>query len=62
MPEIRYYTCTQEREVKVWAASPIEAAQFADAAFRNEIQPDDLSAGHIRGPIRDRDLVVREDL
>jgi hypothetical protein len=61
MPEIRYYTVTQEREVKVSANSPVEAAQIADAAFKGEIQPDDLVVQYITRPVRDRDLVVRED-
>lgn len=61
MPEIRYYTVTQEREVKVWAESPIEAAQLANAAFQNEIKKGDVAETHIRGPVRDMDLVVRED-
>ena len=61
MPEIRYYTVTQEREVKVSAGSPVEAAQIADAAFKGEVQEGDLTATHIAKPVRDRDLVVRED-
>lgn len=62
MPEMRYYTVTQEREVKVWANSPVEAAQIGDAAFRGDIQSDDVTATHITRPVRDRDLVVREDI
>lgn len=62
MPEIRYYTVTQEREVKVWANSPIEAAQVADAAFNDRIQEGDQSAApHIRSPVRERSIDVRED-
>jgi hypothetical protein len=61
MPEVRYYTVSQRREVKVWANSPIEAAQIADAAFRGEVQQDDLTATHITRPVRERDLAVRED-
>jgi hypothetical protein len=61
MVEIRNYTVTQEREVKVWAESPIEAAQLADAAFRDNIKKGDVSETHIRTPVRDVDLVVRED-
>ena len=61
MPEIRYYTVTQEREVKVSASSPLEAAEIAYAAFKGEVQQDDLTATHITNPVRDRDLVVRED-
>jgi hypothetical protein len=62
MPEIRYFTVTQEREVKVWADSPVEAAKIADAAFSGRIEEDDQSApSHIRSPIRERTLDVRED-
>jgi hypothetical protein len=60
MPEIRYYTVTQEREVKVSAPSPIEAAQLADRIFSNtEKQPDDKI--NTLTPIRERTLDVRED-
>lgn len=61
MPEIRYYTVTQEREVKITANNPLEAATIADAAFKNEINEGDLAGGHIVKPVRDRDLVIRED-
>lgn len=62
MPAIRYFTVTQEREIKISASSPIEAAQIADAAFKGNIQEGDQSAApHILREIRDRDLVVRED-
>lgn len=61
MPELRYYTVTQEREVKVSANSPIEAAQIADAAFKGVIQKDDPSGPGITNPVRERDITVRED-
>lgn len=61
MPEIRYYTVTQEREVKVTANSPLEAAQIADAAFKGEISVGDLTNVHIQKPVRERGLVVQED-
>ena len=61
MPELRYYTVTQEREVKVSANSPIEAAQIASVAFSDEVEKRDLVVTHITNPVRDRDLVVRED-
>lgn len=61
MPAIRYYTVTQEREVKVSASSTIDAARIADAIFKGEIDRDDLPEGHLIKEIRDRDLVVRED-
>ncbi len=58
MPEIRYYIVTQEREAKVSANTPGEAAQFAEAVFNDKAT--DLPA-QLLTPIRDRDLVVRED-
>lgn len=62
MPEIRYYTVTQEREVKVSASSPIEAAQIGDAAFSGRIEEGDQSvAPHILNPVRERSIDVRED-
>ena len=61
MPEVRYYTVTQEREVKVWANSPIEAAEIADAAFNNKVEKDSVEAPHVRSPVRERSIDVRED-
>jgi hypothetical protein len=63
MPEIRYYTATQEREVKIWASSPGEAAQIADAIFNDDKteEPDQDALSRIRSPIRERSLDVRED-
>lgn len=61
MPEIRYYTCTQEREVKVTASSPAEAAHLASAAFWGTISDEDISKVNILSPVRERDLVIRED-
>lgn len=62
MPEIRYYTVRQEREVKVQANSPVEAAQIAQRAFDGETYalPEDVW-GNPTSAVRDRDLVVRED-
>lgn len=62
MPEIRYYTVTQEREVKISASNTLEAAKLADAAFSNTL--DRLPIGSDRNvliPIRVRELIVRED-
>lgn len=61
MPEIRFYTVHQGREVKVWASSPEEAAQLATAAFKNEIKKGDEAESHIRSEVRDVGIVVRED-
>lgn len=59
MPEIRYYTVTQERQVKVWANTPFEAALVANAAFQ-DVVPGDVP-GAVLTPIRDLDIVARED-
>lgn len=62
MPELRYYTVTQEREVKVSANTPIEAAEIANVIFNGTIQEGDQSvAHHIVSPVRERELVARED-
>jgi hypothetical protein len=61
MPEVRYYTVSQERELKVWANSPIEAAEIADSAFNDKIQEGSAEAAHIRSPVRERTIEVRED-
>ena len=59
MPEIRYYTVTEEREVKVWANNPIHAARIGDAHFRGAKVI--AVPGATTTPIRVRDIVVRED-
>lgn len=61
MPEIRNYTVTQEREVKVSANSAIDAARIGAAIFKGEDPPEDVYFGHATSPIRDRDIVARED-
>lgn len=61
MPEIRYYTVTQTREVKVSANDPLEAAQIGDAAFKGEINEGDLAGGHIVKPVRVRSIDATED-
>ena len=59
MPEIRYYTVTQEREVKVSANSPIDAANLAQRIFSDTKKPEDQI--NIVQPIRERSIDVRED-
>lgn len=69
MTAIRYYTCTQEREVKVAAHSAIEAALVASIAFRNNQSiegvdiriPETGTHGHTTTLVRIRDIVARED-
>lgn len=57
MPEIRYYTIRQIREVKVWANSSVDAAQVADAEFKGH---DTDAAGRVISPIREVEILVRE--
>lgn len=61
MPEIKYYTVTQEREVKVSANSPADAVRVADAAFKGEDHDFRDIGGAVQTPIRDRDIHARED-
>jgi hypothetical protein len=58
MPEMRYYTVQQTREVKVWAQCPSDAAQVADGKF-NGHAPD--VEGSATSEVRDIDILVRED-
>lgn len=58
MPEIRYYTIRQLREVKVWANSSVDAAQVANAEFNGH---DTDVAGRVTSPIREVEILVRED-
>ncbi len=60
MPEICYYTVTQEREVKVTATSPTDAVRIADYKFRDVPHPVDV-AGYVLSDIRIRDISARED-
>jgi hypothetical protein len=59
LPELRYYTVTQEREVKVSADNPVHAAVLANRIFTNTKYPEDQL--NILAPIRERALTVRED-
>lgn len=62
MPENRYYTVTQEREVKISASSPSEAVEIATKVFRGE-SPDSITTpGQIRSQIREKDIQAREDI
>lgn len=60
MPQIRYYTVTQERQVKVRAHTILDAAYIATSAFNDKAIPVDIE-GSISEPIRELDLVVREE-
>jgi hypothetical protein len=59
MPEMRYFIVRQVREVKVWANTPVSAAQIGDAAFRG-YHPSDALEGATTSEVRDVDLIVQE--
>lgn len=61
MPENRYFTVTEERQVKVAANSTVDAAVIADMVFRDKAVDSIEMTGRILTPVRVRDLVVRED-
>lgn len=61
MPEDRYFTVTEERQIKVAASSTIDAAIIADTVFRDKAVDSIEMTGRILTPVRVRDLVVRED-
>ena len=70
MPEIRYYTVTQEREVKVAANSAADAVLIADAAFTHGQDSNHSVAkgkspegvwGNTRTEVRVRDISAREE-
>lgn len=61
MPEMRYYTVRQEREVRVTATSAINAARIADAAFEGDGDVP-IALGRALTEVRVRDIDVREDI
>lgn len=62
MGETRYYTVTEEREVKVAAESAIEASIIANDVFRDAaVISDSNNLGRVLTPVRVRDIVTRED-
>jgi hypothetical protein len=61
MPETRYYTVTQEREVKVSANSPGDAIRVAELAFKGEMSKSSDVVGNVQSPVRDREISARED-
>lgn len=60
MPEIRHYTVTQERQVKLDATSPLAAAKAAHALFNQE-PPEDMLIQVSTPEVRERTIEVRED-
>ena len=59
MPENRYFIVTQTREVKVQANTLPDAARIADAYFSDTPKPNVY--GSMVSPIRNTELIVRED-
>lgn len=62
MPSIRYYTVTQELEIKVTANSPSDAIRVATAAFRNEDHDFREIGGTVQSPVREIEITAREEL
>lgn len=67
MPEMRYFTVTEVREVEVVANSVVDAGRIAAAAFENGQNSDGGVIdgpkgvwGNTRGRIRVRDQEVKE--
>lgn len=69
MPEMRYYTVTQTREVKLVANSMSDAARLGDAAFKGGVRVGDFDIkerpedvwGNATSDIKELDLNVKRD-
>jgi hypothetical protein len=62
MPEIRYYTVTQTREIRVSATSPINAGLLAERLFASSSKRLKVADKvNVLSPVRERSLEVRED-
>lgn len=59
MPEIHYYTVTQEREVKVSATNPTDAVVLAQRVFSKTKKPEDQI--NVQMWPRETYISVRED-
>lgn len=59
MPEICYYTVTQERQVRVSAANLTNVAILATRVFNNEKLPEDQI--NVQQWPREIELTIRED-
>jgi hypothetical protein len=59
MPELRYYTIVQEREVKVSATKPIDALVLADRVLSGTMKPEDQI--NVQQRPRELSLNIRED-
>lgn len=62
MPSIIKYTARQEREVKVSAENPREAAELASAAFAGDLSKLPPHSGiSVLTPVRELSIEVREE-
>lgn len=65
MPKMRYFLVSQEREVRVWANTAIDAGQIANEAFAGVDEKDMAilkdNRGGVTSPVEERSLVIRED-
>lgn len=61
MSETRYFTVTEERQVKVAAKDALEACVVADAAFRGEIRESDITNVNILTEVKGVSISARED-
>ena len=59
MPELRYYIVTQERELKVSATNPTDAAILANRVLSDTKNPDDQI--NVQMWPRETSINVRED-
>lgn len=61
MTEIRYFTVTEERQVKVAAKDALAACAVADAAFRGEIRESDITNTSVLTEVKGISISARED-
>lgn len=59
MPELRYYTIRQTREIKISAPSLLAAATLADRVFAGTMAPEDQI--NVQQMSREIDLHIEED-
>lgn len=60
MPQIRYYTVTQVREVKVATNDPVQAINLADAMFSGHEVAAEPGRSVVK-PVRIHSMAVEED-
>lgn len=62
MPETRYWTVTQEREVQVTGNTPADAIRVAQAAFNDEDHDFRDIGGMVRSKVKETAMDAREGL